>query len=241
LIRTEEGEKPIEEVRAGDLVLSADPGTGKQSVQRVARAFVRRASKLITITTADGRRIEATPEHPFWVEKKGFVAAKKLARSDLFRSADGKLVAVAGVTSRRGEFPVYNFEVEGTHTYYAGGLWVHNQCGVNNPVPKTLARVVAGERNLTTLGAPGADDVFVTAAEDIAGLDAAGIAERLTIPGADVFTVVEFSVDDIIGLASPIRRTNPGWIPGGRTAGGAREFVVANGPIPPGALIRTVR
>jgi hypothetical protein len=41
---------------------------------------------------------------------------------------------VAGVTERRGRFAVYNFEVEGTHTYHAGpgGRWVHNTCEIHH-------------------------------------------------------------------------------------------------------------
>ncbi|MBE7540273.1 MAG: hypothetical protein HS122_17905 [Opitutaceae bacterium] len=35
-------------------------------------------------------------------------------------------------------------------------------------------------------------------------------------------------------------RTNPGFIQGGRTLGGAPEFVVPNGPIPPGASTRII-
>ena len=42
------------------------------------------------------------------------------------------------------------------------------------------------------------------------------------------------------GLASPVFRTNPGFVGGGQTAGGASEFVIPNGSIPPGATIRIV-
>jgi hypothetical protein len=107
-------------------VLSADPETGKQSYQKVTRAFVREADALVVIRTEDGRSVEATPDHPFWVEGKGFVEAKRLARSDLLRKASGKSVRVGSVTAKPGKVRVYNLEVEGTHTYYAGGLWVHN-------------------------------------------------------------------------------------------------------------------
>lgn len=111
------------------MVLSADPVTGEQSYQKVVRTFVKQADELFTITTEDGRSIEATGEHPFWVEGKGFIAAKRLARSDLLRDASGQAVRVARTSSRPGEFTVYNFEVENTHTYYAGDWWVHNNCG----------------------------------------------------------------------------------------------------------------
>jgi hypothetical protein len=82
-------------------------------------------------------------------------------------------------------------------------------------------------------------DVFVTAADDIVGLNAAQLAQRLTIPASSRYTVVEFATP-AEGLASPVFRTNPGFIGGGLTGGGAREFVVPNGPIPPGASIRIV-
>ena len=110
---------------------------------------------------------------------------------------------------------------------------------VSNPIPSRLARVIPGNVKPGTLGPPGADDVFVTAADDIAGLNAAQIAERLTIAPSRSFTVIEFNTP-AAGLASPVLRTNPGFVGGGRTLGGAREFVIPNGPIPADAIIRTV-
>jgi hypothetical protein len=127
-VLTDQGEKPIEQIHAGDTVLSRDPVTGKQSYQRVERTFVNEADTILKIETEDGRSIESTPEHPFFVEGKGFIAAKKLARSDLLVDAKGGYHAIVSVTERHGKFTVYNFEVADTHTYYAGGWWVHNKC-----------------------------------------------------------------------------------------------------------------
>lgn len=107
-------------------------------------------------------------------------------------------------------------------------------------IPGRLARVIPGDVTPTALGRPGPADVFVTAADDIAGMTSpAQIAERLTIPQSKSFTVIEFATP-AEGLASPVFRTNPGFIGGGRTAGGAREFVVPNMSIPPGATVRRV-
>jgi RHS repeat-associated protein len=114
---------------------------------------------------------------------------------------------------------------------------------VTNPVPNTMARVVPDTpitRASGTLGRPGADDVFVTAADDIRGLNAQQIAERLTIPQSPTgFRVSTFPTPNS-GVASPVLRPDPGFIGGGRTAGGAREFVIPNGPIPSGANTTTV-
>jgi len=114
---------------------------------------------------------------------------------------------------------------------------------VSNPVPDIVARVVPDNpitRASGTLGRPGADDVFVTAADDIRGLNAKQISERLTIPESPAgFRVIEF-LTPRAGIASPVNRNDPGFIGGGRTLGGAREFVIPNGTIPTGSSSRTV-
>jgi hypothetical protein len=110
---------------------------------------------------------------------------------------------------------------------------------VANPVPSTMARVIPEGIPAKTLGRPGAGDVFVTAADDIAGMNASKIANRLGIPQSPTgFRVFEFPTPQS-GVASPVFRTDPGFIGGGLTSGGAREFVIPNGPIPAEALTRT--
>lgn len=106
--------------------------------------------------------------------------------------------------------------------------------GVANPVPQQVARVVetrvAGRAQ--RLGPPGASDVFVTSADDIAGMSSAQIAKRLALYDdagrlrSGPFSVFEF--DTPAGIASPVFRTTPGFVGRGRTAGGATEFVVPN-------------
>ncbi|MGK7902351.1 MAG: polymorphic toxin type 10 domain-containing protein [Hormoscilla sp.] len=113
---------------------------------------------------------------------------------------------------------------------------------MNNPIPQTLARVMPDNINPQTLGSPRATDVFVTAAEDIQGLNAAQIAEKLTIPPSltDRFLVMEFPSSSVTNIASPVNRNNPGFVGKGQTAGGAREFVIPNGTIPQEATFRIV-
>jgi len=109
----------------------------------------------------------------------------------------------------------------------------------DNSVPQELARVIAGKGNFPTLGPPKRQDVFVTASEDIAGMNASQIARRLTIDDAEEFTVIRFRTPDT-GVASPINRSDPGFVGRGRTAGNAREFVIPNGPIPADAKIEVI-
>jgi hypothetical protein len=110
---------------------------------------------------------------------------------------------------------------------------------ITNPVPSTLARVVPGTGPFSTLGAPGAADVFVTDAAALRGLTPAQIAERLTIKLSPTYTIIEFPTPGE-GLATPVFRTNPGFVQGGKTLGGAPEFVVPNGPVPNGGTVRIV-
>jgi RHS repeat-associated protein len=117
--------------------------------------------------------------------------------------------------------------------------WIDDAAKIRNPIPGQLARVIPGKGPFPTLGPPGRSDVFVTAAEDIAGLSPAQIAQRLGIPASDEFTVITFATPTT-GLASPINRVDPGFVGRGRTSGGAREFVLPNGPIPPGAMMEVV-
>jgi RHS repeat-associated protein len=112
----------------------------------------------------------------------------------------------------------------------AGGV----EGATGGDVPSRVVRVVElkygdGPR----LGAPGASDVFVTSADDIAGVTTSEeLARRLTLLDdagnlrQGPFVVLEFDTPD--GIAVPVFRGNPGFVQGGRTAGGASEYVVPN-------------
>ena len=65
------------------------------------------------------------------------------------------------------------------------------------------------------------------------GLNAKEIVEKLTIPESSTgFKVIEFPSNDVSVMGTSVFRDNPGFIQGGKTAGGAPEFVIPNGPIP---------
>ncbi len=118
---------------------TADPATGAQSYGKVVRTFVGEVEKILEIETADGARVKATEGHPFFVEGKGFVAARKLARGDLLRRVDGRRTEVVALGWEEVPTRVYNFEVEGTHTYYAAGVWVHNARPCFDPREQAIA------------------------------------------------------------------------------------------------------
>lgn len=104
----------------------------------------------------------------------------------------------------------------------------------------TVARVIPGEDPFATLGPPGRPDVFVTDATAIEGMTPAQISQRLGIQPSETYTVIQFPTPSQ-GLASPVFRSDPGFIGRGLTSGGAPEFVIPNGPIPPGATTTIMR
>ena len=76
-----------------------------------------------------------------------------------------------------------------------------------------------------TLAGPGANEAFVTASDDIAGFTSSqGLAGRLTLLDSagnlrnGPFAVME-SDTPASGLASPVFRSNPGFVQGGFTGG----------------------
>ena len=128
LVLTIDGNKPIEEIQAGDLVYSTDPETGESEYKEVIRAF-RKESDVIIHIFVNGEEIETTPNHPFWVEEQ-WVLAKDLREGDVLTLADGTIDVISNTYAELLEQPVivYNFEVQDFHTYYVTdlGVFVHN-------------------------------------------------------------------------------------------------------------------
>ncbi|SPL88501.1 secreted protein [[Actinomadura] parvosata subsp. kistnae] len=131
LVDTEHGARPIEQIRVGDRVWSADPATGRRGLHRVTRLFHRSADSLVNITAAGGT-LSATEGHRFWVQGQGWTQAKDLRPGDALQEPSGKAARVVAVSPGGRGADVYNFEVEADHTYYvyAGStpVLVHNDC-----------------------------------------------------------------------------------------------------------------
>jgi len=129
-ILTVDGEKNIEDIQVGDWVMANDPTTpGDIRAKQVLQTFVREASSVVDLYI-DGEVITVTDEHPFWVPDQGWVAAKELHNGTVVQTENGAIVDVDRVERRQEHVKVYNFEVEGFHTYFVSdlGILVHNTC-----------------------------------------------------------------------------------------------------------------
>ncbi|WP_089099680.1 RHS repeat-associated core domain-containing protein [Streptomyces hyaluromycini] len=128
--------KPIGEVKPGDEVEAADPGTGEHRGTRKVTALHRNLDNDlvdVTVHTPDGHTetLHTTSQHPFWDETDhAWVPAADLKPHDALATADGHKAYVVIVRGTPGAGERYNLTVSQLHTYYvlAGEtpILVHN-------------------------------------------------------------------------------------------------------------------
>jgi len=132
LIATEDGDRPIEDVRVGDRVLSRDPESGEIALRSVLWLKAPEPKPLVAVVVhrADGveETIRTTGSHPFWVEGKGWTPVDELASGDALVSDRGAPLVVESLHSLDEVATIYNFEVEDAHTYFVSPshVLVHN-------------------------------------------------------------------------------------------------------------------
>ena len=147
-VAAEGGDRPIESIAVGDRVWARDAETGVVELRSVTTTFVTEGMPTIDLKLSAGQSSElvtVTPGHRFWVEGQGWTPAGDLEASPL-KSLQDSLWAIplSGVppplsatplATRSATTTVYNFEVDGFHSYYVGHLHalVHNQNSQPNP------------------------------------------------------------------------------------------------------------
>jgi hypothetical protein len=124
-------EKPIEDVREGDTVLGRDDH-GQILPQSVIGTVVHDNNDSTVIINGT---LVTTREHPFYVAGR-YVKAGDLQVGDELVMLDAatravpmatKPIHVRSLASEPALDRTYNFEVAGTHNYFAGGVLVHNK------------------------------------------------------------------------------------------------------------------
>lgn len=137
-VATPEGDRPIETIAVGDVVVSRDPETGETSYRTVVETFVHEDRSIVDIAISlDGHdeHVVATPEHPFYVVGDGFIRVDELNPGDTIETATGSTARISSLQTLPTLTRVYNFEVDGDHTYFVGEshVWVHNACNIKIP------------------------------------------------------------------------------------------------------------
>lgn len=88
LVHARQGLVPIEQLKVGDFVLSkSDTGEGPKEYKLVTKTFSRESERVLLIEYCISgemvlRSLVVTPEHPFWVDRVGWTAARDLRAGD---------------------------------------------------------------------------------------------------------------------------------------------------------------
>jgi predicted phage tail protein len=124
LVRTPDGQRRIDELQAGDQVLSFDD-KGTLHEATVLKVHEHPNERVYRYQLWGGASLDATPNHWVLNQFNAFVAIGSLGADDCLVDENKHLRPIVG----REELPagtVYNLTVEGHHTFIAGGIRVHN-------------------------------------------------------------------------------------------------------------------
>ena len=132
MILTASGLVAIENIKAGDKVISTYPETMETSPKTVLETYIREVTTLVHLTV-NNEEIVTTVDHPFYVKNQGFIKAGELIVGDELLDVNGNVLLVENFDVELTDKPVkvYNFQVEDFHTYHVSGLaiLVHNAGG----------------------------------------------------------------------------------------------------------------
>ena len=147
IVHTATGNKNIEDIEMGDEVWAFDEETGAIALKTVTATMQREVDATVEVIL-EGETIETTAEHPFYT-KEGWKVAADLTEDDELRNKEGEWQAVKAQNFLYEKRKVFNFEVEGWHTYFVGILaWlVHNARPCLSQIkhlPDWLARMAKG-------------------------------------------------------------------------------------------------
>ena len=122
LVQLPNGIKYIEDIEIGDIVKSFDVRSSSTVSSKVTETFVHNDRYYMIINGI----IKTTSVHPFYSDGN-WIEAGDLSIGDKILHVDGLEHTVKTIELNDEPVTVYNFEVDGTHNYFAEGYLVHNK------------------------------------------------------------------------------------------------------------------
>ncbi|THU38416.1 hypothetical protein FAM09_17250 [Niastella caeni] len=127
-VLTSKGYKPIEQIAIGDSVWAYSDSLHVMKLQRVIHVFTQTFDQYFVIYFK-GHKLEVTHEHPFYVHGK-WTKAQDLIAGDTLTTFNNLKLSIDSIRfiQKSNPITVYNFTVEGYHTYYVSesSILVHN-------------------------------------------------------------------------------------------------------------------
>ncbi len=126
--------RPIESIRAGDIVLGHDIEGGSAMRARVLHTIAHGPQPCLHIRTVDGTSLRVTGNHPLYASdggSSGWLEAGQLRPGSLLHQCDGRgslrPLAVESIGVEADPLPIFNLTVDRCHDYFASGLLAHNK------------------------------------------------------------------------------------------------------------------
>ncbi|MFD6248862.1 Hint domain-containing protein, partial [Streptomyces roseolus] len=136
--------KPISEVKAGDYVLTAEPGRKTKEKHRVKAVIVTKSDRdyvdVVVATKAGPKTIETTRHHQFYeMSLNAWTQAADLEAGRLLQTGSGAPTEILEVRQYVAERVTYDLSVDGLHTYHVvagagSSVLVHNMDDVSGDV-----------------------------------------------------------------------------------------------------------
>lgn len=128
LVLTEEGAKPIPDIKVGDKVLSFDEA-GNQVLADVLKTYELKNNHFFLIN----KKIKVTATHPF-LTNTGWKSASDLEIGDRIQTTTGEFEKIDSIDWNPGDLDVYNLTISKNHNFYISpdgknGYLVHNTTG----------------------------------------------------------------------------------------------------------------
>ncbi len=143
--------KPIEEIAVGEYILTRFSPINSQMVSaRVAERFEHIVDTIIIVN----KDLFITPNHILWLNGN-WQPAENIKPGDKLMADQGNEVLVKTVEYQKGLFKVYNLRIDGQHTFFASGYYVHNdKAGARKDFQdaalfKEVSTGILGEANAT--------------------------------------------------------------------------------------------
>lgn len=117
--------KAIDQIKAGDRVLTRE----SENSSNLVKGTVKNIHKIIDsgYFIINGK-LRVTANHKMWVNGT-WKEASLIQIGDSLIDPQNKKVNVSSIEWVKGKFTVYNLEIDKYSTFFAGGVWVHNQKG----------------------------------------------------------------------------------------------------------------
>jgi Pretoxin HINT domain len=122
-VHTPQGVKLIDEISAGDIVLSFDVKGGLLATDKVTAVRAAEADRYIRLND----HLEVTESHRLWCLERGWVTADHLQLGDVLVTAAGKTDTVVSLRLVPERVKVFALSVKSHSCFFVGGYLAHNK------------------------------------------------------------------------------------------------------------------